>query len=214
MSPNTEICESICVTSVMVGPFLNLCHDRDYTFAAFPMLAATRVCGSTCTVQRFVVPAGASPAPAKVVPAGKGCSREQAIERYREYLASRPGLQAKVRAELDGKTLVCYCKPKACHGDILAELFAACPHCGSTDLASGAKYRWCLACEAKLGPTKPLTGDETADERTAIQTEHLPVAGESLRRALPVVRASRPLVSSRRGGKMRIARSGSGPERF
>ena len=103
----------------------------------------------------------------------KDRDREQAIAKFREYLASRPDLQAKARAELCGKVLVCYCSPSGCHGDILAGLFAACPHCGSTDLASGKEYRWCLDCEAKLGPAEPLLGDDTADEREAIQTEHL-----------------------------------------
>ncbi|HXI16216.1 MAG TPA: DUF4326 domain-containing protein [Chloroflexota bacterium] len=44
------------------------------------------------------------------------------IERYRDvYLPSRPDLVAAL-PELKGKTLFCWCRPSACHGDILAEL--------------------------------------------------------------------------------------------
>lgn len=47
-------------------------------------------------------------------------SREEAIRRYEEYLFSS-GLIADIE-QLRGKVLACWCKPKACHGDILARL--------------------------------------------------------------------------------------------
>lgn len=55
---------------------------------------------------------------------GKGiyCStREKAIARYEEYILNKPELLKDLH-ELKGKTLGCYCKPKACHGDILIKL--------------------------------------------------------------------------------------------
>lgn len=51
-------------------------------------------------------------------------SREEAIERYRGYLANRPELVEALH-ELKGKTLGCFCKPAGCHGDVLAELAEA-----------------------------------------------------------------------------------------
>ena len=51
-------------------------------------------------------------------------ARERAavIEWYRDrYLPSQPELLAAL-PELRGKTLYCWCKPLACHGDVLAEL--------------------------------------------------------------------------------------------
>ena len=48
-------------------------------------------------------------------------SRKEAIAKYREYLLDNPELLAKL-PELTGKTLGCWCKPQACHGDILDEL--------------------------------------------------------------------------------------------
>lgn len=48
-------------------------------------------------------------------------SREEAISKYREWLMQQPELLKKVH-ELKGKTLGCWCKPAACHGDVLAEL--------------------------------------------------------------------------------------------
>lgn len=47
-------------------------------------------------------------------------SREEAIARYRDYLLGRPDLLARL-GELRGKRLGCFCKPRPCHGDILAE---------------------------------------------------------------------------------------------
>jgi hypothetical protein len=48
-------------------------------------------------------------------------SREEAIERYEEWLKTQPDLMAAL-PELRGKTLMCYCRPAACHGDVLARL--------------------------------------------------------------------------------------------
>jgi hypothetical protein len=64
---------------------------------------------------------------------GPGCTREQAIARYREDFPSHPELVAAVR-ELRGKRLGCWCKEPhrevACHGDFLAEQANAIPVCG------------------------------------------------------------------------------------
>lgn len=51
-------------------------------------------------------------------------SRAQVIEKYRAYLRTHPELVAAARAELVGKILGCYCKPQACHGDVLAAVAA------------------------------------------------------------------------------------------
>lgn len=50
------------------------------------------------------------------------CSRAAAIEAYREWVLSRPGHLDRIRRELQGKDLLCWCKPKPCHGDVLLEL--------------------------------------------------------------------------------------------
>lgn len=50
-------------------------------------------------------------------------TREEAIERYREYLAGNQEL-LDCLDELEGKILGCYCKPKSCHGDILLEFLS------------------------------------------------------------------------------------------
>lgn len=51
----------------------------------------------------------------------KVASRDESVEKYREWIQTQPDLLADLH-ELKGKTLCCYCKPQACHGDILAEL--------------------------------------------------------------------------------------------
>ena len=47
-------------------------------------------------------------------------SRDEAIDRYKEYLESNEELMNSLH-ELKYKTLGCWCKPLRCHGDILAE---------------------------------------------------------------------------------------------
>ena len=49
-------------------------------------------------------------------------NRDEAVESYRAYLYSNPELMAKVKQELRGKNLVCFCAPKSCHGDVLLEV--------------------------------------------------------------------------------------------
>lgn len=48
----------------------------------------------------------------------KVSSRKEALEKYEKYLLDNRALMDSLH-ELKGKTLVCWCKPKACHGDIL-----------------------------------------------------------------------------------------------
>ena len=48
-------------------------------------------------------------------------TREEAIEKYEEYLRSNKAMMDSIM-ELDGKILGCHCKPKACHGDVLLRL--------------------------------------------------------------------------------------------
>lgn len=48
-------------------------------------------------------------------------TREEAIEKYREWILTKPHLLKRL-PELKGKKLGCYCHPKACHGDVLVEL--------------------------------------------------------------------------------------------
>lgn len=48
-------------------------------------------------------------------------TREEAIVEYRKWLMEQPELLADLY-ELKGKVLCCFCKPAACHGDVLVEL--------------------------------------------------------------------------------------------
>lgn len=49
-------------------------------------------------------------------------ARADAIDRYREYIAGQIDAGAVNLDDLRGKTLVCWCAPAACHGDVLLEL--------------------------------------------------------------------------------------------
>ena len=52
---------------------------------------------------------------------GKDGSRDEVISKYEAYLMSHPTLTQDL-PELIGKTLGCFCKPKACHGDVLKRM--------------------------------------------------------------------------------------------
>ena len=55
---------------------------------------------------------------------GKDGNREEVIDKYEDYIMSDemwPTVQANLHT-LRGKNLVCYCKPLACHGDVLIKL--------------------------------------------------------------------------------------------
>lgn len=47
--------------------------------------------------------------------------RQEVIERYRRWLQTQPQLLERL-PELKGKVLACWCHPKPCHADVLAEL--------------------------------------------------------------------------------------------
>lgn len=48
-------------------------------------------------------------------------TRAEVIVKYEAWLSSQPDLMAEIES-LRGKVLGCWCKPKACHGDVIARL--------------------------------------------------------------------------------------------
>lgn len=52
---------------------------------------------------------------------GKDGSRGEVIAKYEKWIYTQPDLMNSLH-ELRGKTLGCWCAPKACHGDVLARL--------------------------------------------------------------------------------------------
>jgi hypothetical protein len=48
-------------------------------------------------------------------------TRDEAIKEYEKWIMTQPQLLAAL-PELEGKVLGCWCKPKACHGDVLVKL--------------------------------------------------------------------------------------------
>lgn len=53
---------------------------------------------------------------------GKDGTRDEVVDKYAMWLLEQPELVAKAKKELKGKVLGCWCAPKLCHGDILAEI--------------------------------------------------------------------------------------------
>ena len=52
---------------------------------------------------------------------GRDGTRAEVIAKYEAWIKTQPRLMASLH-ELRGKTLGCWCKPHACHGDVLARL--------------------------------------------------------------------------------------------
>ncbi len=48
-------------------------------------------------------------------------TRTEVIEQYKHFILGRPELLDQLET-LRNKTLGCYCKPLACHGDVLVDL--------------------------------------------------------------------------------------------
>lgn len=53
---------------------------------------------------------------------GKDGTREEVIEKYRNYIKDNDELREAAYKELRNKTLGCHCSPKECHGDVLVEI--------------------------------------------------------------------------------------------
>ncbi len=55
---------------------------------------------------------------------GHGISREDAVKRFQRYFADRIEKDSEFKRRilaLKGKRLGCFCKPQACHGDVIAD---------------------------------------------------------------------------------------------
>lgn len=50
---------------------------------------------------------------------------DEVVEKYKKWIAQHPEIITKAKLELKDKVLGCYCKPGACHGDVLAGLIDA-----------------------------------------------------------------------------------------
>lgn len=53
---------------------------------------------------------------------GRDGTREEVIEKYRNYVLNERTDLLYCLYELKGKVLGCWCTPEACHGDVLVEL--------------------------------------------------------------------------------------------
>jgi hypothetical protein len=49
-------------------------------------------------------------------------NRTEVIAKHRAWVHTQPELIAAIKAELKGKVIACWCHPKSCHADVLAEI--------------------------------------------------------------------------------------------
>ena len=53
---------------------------------------------------------------------GEHGTRKEVIEKYHDYVKSKPALYELIKQELKGKVLGCFCAPQMCHGDVLSDI--------------------------------------------------------------------------------------------
>lgn len=78
-------------------------------------------------------------------------TRAEVIESYRRWIRGRPELLERL-GELEGKRLACWCAPRACHGDVLAELVAERDEPQETEATP--PDRACPRCNSRYGMTR------------------------------------------------------------
>jgi len=74
-----------------------------------------------CKIDRYDVYIGRPSIWGNPFEVGKHGNREEVIEKYRQYVLDNALLMSQIM-ELDGMVLGCWCRPKACHGDVLMEI--------------------------------------------------------------------------------------------
>ncbi len=127
---------------------------------------------------------------------GRDGTREQVIERYEHWLRAQPQLVADLHA-LTGKTLGCWCAPRACHGEILARLadeherdsenvddgdpLCACAHRRSSHATPASSD---TRCTGRRGSPRPPGGVRRRSRRRA-RLLRVPALPTSLKRSQP-----------------------------
>ncbi len=53
---------------------------------------------------------------------GKHGTREEVVDKYRQYVRRNPKLRAMIKRRLKGRDLVCWCAPLPCHADVILEI--------------------------------------------------------------------------------------------
>lgn len=71
---------------------------------------------------KYLISSGAPSRFANPFVIGRDGTRAEVIAKFEEKLRATPELMADVKRSLRGKVLVCWCKPLACHGDVLARI--------------------------------------------------------------------------------------------
>lgn len=107
---------------------------------------------------------------------GRDGNRAEVISKYRIYLSMKPKLMACL-GELRGKDLICFCKPKPCHGDVLLELanpFNALPSDNAFILTDPAWHY--VAYDKNAGGTPHRTEEDHYPTMSLADMKRLPVA--------------------------------------
>ncbi len=61
---------------------------------------------------------------------GRDGNRDEVCEKYRDWILTQPKLMASLHT-LAGRRIACFCAPKRCHADVLADMVEALPEGGA-----------------------------------------------------------------------------------
>jgi hypothetical protein len=53
---------------------------------------------------------------------GKDGSRDDVCDKFEDMVKRSPNIIGRIKADLKGKDLICFCKPQRCHGDFLLQI--------------------------------------------------------------------------------------------
>ena len=94
---------------------------------------------------------------------GEDGTRSEVIRKYEWWIRKQPHLMNSLH-ELKGKTLGCWCAPKACHGDVLVKLVK---ECQMKDVAQNMVSKGILAADESTGTmSKRLATIKAKSNRT------------------------------------------------
>lgn len=49
-------------------------------------------------------------------------TRDEAVDKYEAWLRDQPELVAEIKRVFKGKSVICWCAPKRCHGDVIIKI--------------------------------------------------------------------------------------------
>lgn len=112
---------------------------------------------------------------------GKDGTRDEVIEKYRQYVLSKPELLGQLES-LRGKVLACWCSPQKCHGDVLIELLSGgkLPPKPPTPVAVAEPLGPCVKCKKAPATLRSPGGSVYCEECGQCKRQEIVMNGDKV----------------------------------